>query len=238
MKKIGLIGGMSFESTAVYYRLINEMVRANLGGLASADILLHSVNFAEIVALQKAGDWMAAGARLGESAAALERAGADCILICTNTMHKVADETAERVNIPLINIIDETAEALKERGAKRPLLLATRYTMEDGFYADRMARHGLNMMVPDEVGRVIVHDAIFNELCVGTVCDASRHRFIEIVHAAQKAGADSVILGCTEICLLINQDDLPLPAFGSTTIHANAAVEFALGATGKKSRAA
>jgi aspartate racemase len=216
MKKIGVIGGMSFESTAIYYRMINEQVRAELGGLSSADILIHSVNFAEIVALQKAGDWAEAAERLAKSAANLEKAGADCILIATNTMHKVADEVARHIHIPLINIINVTADALKAKHAKKPLLLATRYTMEDGFYADRMARHGLSPVTPDHLGRIIMHDVIFNELCAGHVSEA---------------GADSVILGCTEICMLIDPSMSPLPTFDSTAVHAAAAVDFSLSAS-------
>lgn len=230
MKKIGVIGGMSFESTAIYYRMINEAVRARLGGLASADMLIHSVNFADIVALQKAGDWAEAAERLAKSAANLEKAGADCILIATNTMHKVADEVARHVHVPLINIIDVTAEALMAKRAKRPLLLATRYTMEDGFYAERMARHGLSLMTPDHLGRVIMHDVIFNELCAGHISEASRKRVLDLVRQAKDLGADSVILGCTEICMLVDPSNCPLPAFDSTAIHASAAVDFALGA--------
>ncbi len=228
MKKIGVIGGMSFESTAIYYRMINEQVRTELGGLSSADMLVHSVNFAEIVALQKAGDWAEAAERLAKSAANLEKAGAGCILIATNTMHKVADEVARHIHIPLINIIDVTADALKAKHAKKPLLLATRYTMEDGFYAERMARHGLSLVTPDHLGRVIMHDVIFNELCAGHISETSRKRVIEIIEKARDAGADSVILGCTEICMLIEPSMSPLPTFDSTAIHAAAAVDFSL----------
>jgi aspartate racemase len=232
MKRIGVIGGMSFESTAIYYRMVNEEVRTRLGGLSSADMLVHSVNFAEIVALQKAGDWAEAAERLVKSAANLEKAGADCILIATNTMHKVADEVTRHLHVPLINIIDATAAALKARHAKKPLLLATRYTMEDGFYAERMARNGLALMTPDHLGRVIVHDVIFNELCAGHVSEASRKRILDIIAAAKADGADSVILGCTEICMLIEPSMSPLPVFDSTAIHAAAAVDFALGGLG------
>lgn len=229
MKRIGIIGGMSFESTAIYYRLINEAVRARLGGLASAEILVHSLNFAEIVALQKAGDWAEAAERLSKSASGLEKAGADCVLIATNTMHKVADDVARHIHVPLINIIDTTAHALKTRRAKKPLLLATRYTMEDGFYAERLARHGLTMMTPDHLGRVIMHDVIFNELCAGHVSEASRRRVLDLITKAKAEGADSVVLGCTEICMLIDPANTPLPGFDSTAIHAQAAVDFALG---------
>ena len=229
MQRIGLIGGMSFESTAVYYRLINEAVRRERGGLASADIVLHSVNFEEIVALQKADRWDEAARRLTESGMGLTRAGADCMLICTNTMHLVADQVEAGLSVPLINIIDETGRALVAAGRKRPLLLATRYTMEHGFYAERMARQGVTVMVPDAVGRARVHETIFGELCAGLVRDESREDVMALIETAKAAGADSVILGCTEICLLIDPDKLSLPGFDSTRIHAEAAVRFALG---------
>ena len=228
MRIIGLIGGMSFESSAVYYRLVNEAVRNRLGGLASAEVLMHSVNFEEIVSLQKAGRWDDAARRLGDVAAGLEGAGAACVLICTNTMHLVAGAVAERISVPLIHIIDATADALNKAGCHRPLLLATRYTMEHGFYADRMKANGVEVMVPDADGRTIVHDVIFNELCAGQVLPASRQRLLELIEKARAEGADGVILGCTEICLILDPDKLPLPGFDSTAIHAEAAVDFAL----------
>jgi len=230
MRTIGLIGGMSFESSAVYYRLVNELTRQRFGGLNSAKVVLHSVNFAEIVALQQSGRWNEAAARLADIGIKLQIAGADCVLICTNTMHLVADEVAARVSIPLINIIDETAAALKHAGHKRPLLLATRYTMEHGFYAERMARQGVSVMVPQADDRTTVHDIIFNELCAGHVLDSSRAKLMAIIERARAAGADSVILGCTEICLILDPEALPLPGFDSTAIHAEAAVDFALAA--------
>ncbi len=228
MRTIGLIGGMSFESTAVYYKTINEAVRARLGGLHSAELLLRSVDFQSIVDLQKAGRWDAAAERLGKAARGLERAGADCLLICTNTMHLVADEVAAAVRVPLLNIIDETAKAIVAAGARRPLLLATRYTMEQGFYARRMAAHGLTLTIPGDAGRAVVHDVIFDELCAGTVRDASRDAFLALIDRAKADGCDSVILGCTEICLLLDPAALPLPGFDSTAIHVAAAVDFAL----------
>lgn len=228
MRTIGLIGGMSFESSAVYYRLINEMVRERLGGLASAEVIMHSVNFADIVAMQKAGDWDAAADRLARAGEGLCAAGANCVLIGTNTMHLVADQVAARLRAPLINIIDETSAALIAAGRKRPLLLATRYTMEHGFYTDRMRRPGLDPVVPDETDRATVHSVIFDELCAGKVLDSSRDKLLAIIEKARAAGADSVILGCTEICLILDPDALPLPGFDSTTIHARAAVDFAL----------
>jgi aspartate racemase len=228
MKTIGLIGGMSFESTAVYYRMINEMVRDRIGGLASADVLLHSLNFAEIVSLQKAGRWDLAAAALTQSARRLQDAGADCVLICTNTMHLVAPEVADGINVPLIHIIDETAKALGMKGLKRPLLLATRYTMEHGFYAQRMRAAGVEVMVPEADDRGAMHDIIFDELCAGIVRPGSRKRAIAMIEAAKRQGADSIILGCTEICLLLDSEDLPLPGIDSTAVHACAAVKFAL----------
>ncbi|CAN7364935.1 aspartate/glutamate racemase family protein [Rhizobium sp. LjRoot258] len=228
MQTIGLIGGMSFESSAVYYRLINEMVRDRLGGLASADLLMHSVNFDEIVAMQKAGDWDAAANRLGDVALHLQIAGARCMLICTNTMHLIADQVASRISVPLIHIIDETAKSLKAAGRKRPLLLATRYTMEHGFYADRMKRLGVDISVPEAADRTAVHDIIFNELCAGKVLESSRDKLLKIIERERAKGADSIILGCTEICLILDPNGLALPGFDTTEIHARAAVDFAL----------
>lgn len=227
-RTIGLIGGMSWESTATYYREINEMVRLRHGGLVSADLLMHSVNFKEIVDMQTAGRWDLAQDRLAEVGEGLVAAGAECLLICTNTMHLVADHVARRVGVPLIHIVDVVGKALVEAGMKRPLLLATRYTMEQGFYLERMReRFGLDAMVPEEQDRAIVHDIIFGELCRGVVEETSRQSYIRIVEEARARGADCVILGCTEIGLLIGQDDVTLPAFDSTTLHAQAAVDFA-----------
>jgi aspartate racemase len=229
MRTIGLIGGMSFESSAVYYRLVNEMVRDKLGGLASAEVLMYSVNFEEIVALQKAGRWDDAAARLGNAAYRLQAAGADCILICTNTMHLIAPDVVARIDVPLLHIIDGTAAALNAAGRVRPLLLATRYTMEHGFYTERMASSGISAMVPDADDRTVVHDIIFDELCAGIIKAESRAKLTAIIERAKMAGADSVILGCTEICLILDPDRLILPGFDSTAIHARAAVDFALG---------
>ncbi|GAB3651339.1 aspartate/glutamate racemase family protein [Ramlibacter alkalitolerans] len=230
MRKIGLIGGMSFEASAIYYRLINEAVRQRLGGLHSAEVLLHSVDFQPIVELQQASDWARAGERLADVARGLARAGADCLLICANTMHLVADAVAAAVDLPLIHIIDETAARLKAAGRQRPLLIATRYTMEHGFYGERMQRHGIELMVPDAQGRTVTHDIIFDELCAGKVVDASREALLALIAQATSQGADSVILGCTELCLILDPARLPVPGFDSTAIHAEAAVEFALGA--------
>lgn len=232
MRKIGLIGGMSFESSAVYYRMVNEAVRERLGALHSAEVLMHSVDFQTIVDLQKAGRWDEAARRLSDVACGLERAGADCVLICTNTMHLIADAVQAAVGVPLINIIDETALRLKAAGSQRPLLLATRYTMEHGFYAERMRAHGLEVMVPDAAGRTLTHNVIFDELCAGKVLETSRAALVALIERARVDGADAVILGCTEICLILDPAHLPLPGFDSTAIHAEAAVEFALGRRG------
>lgn len=224
---IGLIGGMSWESTATYYREINEMVRDRHGGLVSADILLRSVNFDEIVRLQKAGDWDGAEARLAEAGRGLAEAGAGCLLICTNTMHLVAEGVAKCAGVPLIHIVDVVGRDLAAAGVKKPLLLATRYTMEQGFWKDRLRRKfDLDVMVPAEQDRTIVHDVIFDELCQGVVKDSSRLSYIEIIRDAQTRGADSVIFGCTEIGLLLDAGDSDLPVFDSTRLHARAAVDF------------
>ncbi len=230
MRTIGLIGGMSFESTAIYYKMINEMVRDALGPSHSARVLMHSVDFADIIACQKADRWDDAAAMLSNSAAILEKAGADSMLICTNTMHLVADQVQAAISAPLINIITETAGALNKARARRPLLLATRYTMEHGFYHDRMAKAGIDLMVPSKEDRQIVHDIIFNELCQGEINTNSRQSLLAIVETAKAEGADSVILGCTEICLILDPKSLPLPGFDSTAIHARAAVAHALAA--------
>ncbi|TXR47381.1 aspartate/glutamate racemase family protein [Phyllobacterium endophyticum] len=230
MRTIGLIGGMSWESTAVYYRQINEMVRSRLGGLTSAKIAMQSLDFSEVVALQKGGRWNDAAALLSDAAKRLERAGADNVLICTNTMHLVAGEVAASIDVPLIDIRHETGSVLKASGMKRPLLLATRYTMEHGFYADYMReKFGIDLVVPNELDRAKVHSVIFDELCCGLVRPESRQALEKIIHRGKDAGADCVILGCTEICLSLPDDDVALPIFDSTTIHSRAAVAHALG---------
>lgn len=228
MRKIGLIGGMSFESTAIYYRHLNEAVRRRLGGLHGAELLLHSLDFQTVVDKQKAGRWVEAGHQLAQAGQGLERAGAQCLLICAVTMHLVADAVAAAVDIPLIHIVDETARALNAAGRAKPLLLATRYTMENGFYQERMCRHGIDVMVPDAPGRGTLHDIIFDELCAGRVLDASRAKLMALIAAAKEKGADAVIFGCTEIGMILDAGDLPLPAFDSAALHADAAVDFAL----------
>lgn len=230
MHTIGLLGGMSWESTAVYYRRINEQVRERLGGLHSAEVLMRSVNFEGIVALQKADAWDEAAAALVALARDLEKAGAACIVICTNTMHKLADTVQRGISIPLLHIADATADAVKKADMRRPLLLATRYTMEQDFYLSHLRKvHGIDLMVPNAEDRTTIHDTIFNELCCGTVRETSRNRFIDIINRGHANGADCVILGCTEIGLLIGPEHLDLPMFDSTLIHADAAVRFSLG---------
>jgi aspartate racemase len=228
MKRIGLIGGMSWESSAVYYRTINEAVRRRLGGLHSADLVLGSLDFAEVVALQRADKWSEAGALLGGAGARLRAAGADFLAICTNTMHIVVDDVASHSGLPVLDIIDETASAVISGGRRRPLLLATRYTMEHGFYHRRMERHGLEVLTPDAAGRSDVHHIIFDELCRGVITPSSRDRMRDLSNNGLRAGADCVILGCTEICLLLTKGTLRCPVFDSTEIHALAAVDLAL----------
>lgn len=229
LRRIGLIAGMSFESSIVYYRLLNEAIRAARGGLNSADLVMHSVNFAPIAVMQTEGRWDDAGQALADAARGLEQAGAQAVLICTVTMHLVADAVAAAVDVPVIHVIDETAAALKRAGCARPLLIATRYTMEQGFYQAHMARHGVEVMVPDAPARAQVHAIIFDELCQGKVLDGSRAVLLAIIDAARAQGADSVILGCTEIGLILDPDALVLPGFDSAVVHVQAAARFALG---------
>jgi aspartate racemase len=229
MKTIGLIGGMSVESTAIYYRLINEDVRSRLGGHHSARLILWSVDFAEIEAMQRAAAWDRAGATLADAARRLEAAGADVVLIAANTMHIVADAVAGAVSVPLLHIADATAQAIKASTCKRPLLLATRYTMEQDFYKGRLkSRHGIDVIVPGASGRTVVHDVIFNELVKGIVTPESKKRFLGVIEDARREGADGVIFGCTEIGMLLSQNDMPEPVFDTAVLHAKAAVDFAL----------
>ncbi|MBS1004620.1 aspartate/glutamate racemase family protein [Acetobacter thailandicus] len=219
---------MSFEASTTYYRVINETIRDRIGGLTSAELVLSSVNFQTIVDMQKSGRWDDAGKYLAKAARGLELAGSDCVLICAVTMHLVADYIEKSINIPIINIIDVTANALKSARLKKPLLLATKYTMEQGFYQERMLRHDVEVLVPDTTGREKTHQIIFTELCVGKIIDNSRKALINLIEDAKKQGADSVIFGCTEIGLILDPKVLPLPGFDSTLIHAEAAVQFAL----------
>ncbi|WP_235916677.1 MULTISPECIES: aspartate/glutamate racemase family protein [Alphaproteobacteria] len=227
-KTIGLIGGMSWESTAVYYKKINEMVRDRFGGLHSADIVLYSVDFDRIVGWQRSDQWTKAADYLGDIGRKLEAAGADCVLICTNTMHLIAEPISIKIGVPLIHIVDVTGQALAAAGARKPLLLATRYTMEQPFYLERLKeKFGIDAMVPDQAGRDAVHDVIFNELCCGIIKDSSRAVYLDIIEKGRTAGCDSVILGCTEIGMLLSADETGLATFDSTLLHASAAVDFA-----------
>jgi aspartate racemase len=228
MKTLGLIGGMSWESTLPYYRLINEQVRDRLGGLHSAKLVLYSVDFAEIEQLQQAGDWITAGARLADAARALAAAGAEALVLCTNTMHKVAPAIVAAVNLPLLHIADPTAAAIRAAGLTRVGLLGTRFTMEQDFYVERLRAHGLDVLLPDPEQREIVHRVIYDELCLGSIEATSRAAYRAIIADLAGRGAEAVILGCTEISLLIGPDDSPLPLFDTTRLHAQAAAEFAL----------
>lgn len=229
MKTIGLLGGMSWESTATYYRLINESVKQALGGLHSAKVVLYSVDFHEIETLQANGDWTKAGERLASAATALERAGADFIVLCTNTMHKVAADIEGNVKIPLLHIADPTAEAIKAAGLHRVGLLGTRFTMEEDFYRGRLReRHGLDVLIPDEADRAVVHNIIYTELCLGNILDASRQQYREVIARLVADGAEAIILGCTEISLLVSAEDAAVPLFDTTLLHAGAAVSMAL----------
>ena len=229
MKRIGLLGGMSWESSAVYYRLVNELVRERLGGLHSADCLLRSVDFAPVERLQREGAWDDAAELLASEARALEAAGAELLVLCTNTMHKLADAVASAVAIPFVHIADATAATVREAGLERVGLLATAYTMEQDFYVGRLReRHGLDVLVPPPEGRRLVHEVIYEELCVGIVRDSSRQRYRRVIGELVERGAGAILLGCTEIDLLVSQDDAPVPVFDTTALHARAAVELAL----------
>ena len=229
MKTIGLLGGMSWESTQGYYRAINEGVKEALGGLHSAKLVLNSVDFAEIEACQQSGDWRKTGEILAQAAQGVEAAGADCLLICTNTMHKVAEDIDDAISIPLIHIADATGEALKQAGVKRVGLLGTAFTMEQDFYKGRLSeRHDLEVLVPKAEDRALVHRVIFQELCVGITTNASKAEYLRIIEALKEQGAEAVILGCTEIGMLVTQADTDTPLFDTTEIHAGAAVTFAL----------
>ncbi|MBV2181794.1 MAG: aspartate/glutamate racemase family protein [Castellaniella sp.] len=230
MKTIGLIGGMSWESTVPYYRQINEAVKARLGGLHSARIVLYSVDFAEIEQLQHRGDWDAAGVVLANAASALERAGADFLVLCTNTMHKVAPAIEAAVRIPLLHIADPTAAVIRQAGLSRIGLLGTAFTMEQAFYRDRLQdAHGIEVLVPTPEDRVLVHRVIYEELCLGRIEDASRQAYRVVMRRLADRGAQGIILGCTEISLLVGQKDAGVPLFDTTAIHARAAAETALG---------
>ena len=229
MKTIGLLGGMSWESSELYYRWINEGVKARLGGLHSAQIALYSVDFQEIENLQHRGDWDAAGVALAQAAQRIEAAGADFLVICTNTMHKVAPAIEEVIDIPLLHIADATADAIKSAGYSTIGLLGTNFTMEQDFYRGRLVeQHGLNVLIPDETDRQIVHRIIYEELVLGQVNEASRNEYLRIIGDLAARGAEAIILGCTEITMLVQQEHTSVPLFDTTAIHAEAAVALAL----------
>ncbi len=229
MRRIGLLGGMSWESSAVYYRFLNEIVRDRLGGLHSADCLLRSVDFAEVEVLQRQDRWDEAGDVLAREAAGLERAGAELLVLCTNTMHKVAGAIEAATGVPLVHIADTTAHRVREAGHERVGLLATGYTMEQDFYTGRLReRHGLDVRVPGPEDRALVHRVIYEELCVGVVRDEARDEYRRIIAQLVDEGAEAVLLGCTEIDLLIGPEDSPAPLFDTTWLHAERAVDLAL----------
>jgi aspartate racemase len=229
MKTIGLIGGMSWESSVVYYRLLNEAVRERRGGLHSACCVLYSVDFAEIEALQHEGRWEDATALMVDAARRLERAGAELLLIATNTMHRMAEAVEKACPVPLLHIADATAEQIKTDGLGHVGLLGTRYTMEQDFYRGRLEqRHGLSVLVPAAAGRELVHRAIYDELCLGVLNESTRQGFREVMARLVEEGAQAIILGCTEIGLLVKPGDAPVPLYDTTAIHARRAVEQAL----------
>jgi aspartate racemase len=229
MKTIGLIGGMSWESTVPYYRAINEAVRTRLGGLHSAKLVLYSVDFEEIELLQRTDRWDVAGQVLGDAGRALAAAGADFLLICANTMHKVAPAVEAAAGLPLLHVVDATAEAILAAGHRKVGLLGTRYTMEQEFYRERLTHpHGLEVIVPDAPDRALVHRVIFDELCRGQVREASRAEYRRIMAALVSRGAEAVILGCTELSLLVGAADASVPLFDTTVLHARRAVDWAL----------
>ncbi len=228
MRTIGLLGGMSWESTAIYYRLANELVRDRLGGLHSARILMISLDFAEVEELQVTGEWDRAGALLAGEAIRLEAAGADLLVLCTNTMHKVAHAIEEAVAIPLLHLGDVTAAAVRAAGLDTIGLLGTAFTMSQDFYRGRLVSHGLQVLVPGEEDQALVHRVIYDELCQGAVLDESRSAYVEVVERLTARGAQGVVLGCTEIELLLGADDLTVPSFPTTRIHVEAAVDAAL----------
>jgi aspartate racemase len=226
---MGLIGGLSWESTIEYYRLVNEGVRARRGGLHSARLLLYSFDFDEIEQLQHQGRWEDATARMIEAAVSLRQGGASFLVICSNTMHLMADAVQAAVPLPLVHIADATAEAIARAGMRTVGLLGTRFTMEQDFYKDRLAaRHGLSVLTPDEAGRTVVHDVIYDELCRGVVRDASRDAYRRVVSQLVARGAEGIVLGCTEIGLLLKPEDGEAPLFDTTRLHAEAAVAYAL----------
>jgi aspartate racemase len=230
MRTLGLLGGMSWESTLPYYRILNERVRERLGGLHSAQLLMYSIDFAPMEGMQRRGEWEAAGELLAQAAARLAGAGAEAIVICTNTMHLVAPQVEAAAGVPLLHIADATAARINAAGLVRVGLLGTRFTMEQPFYRERLARAGLEVLLPDAPERARVHAVIYDELCRGDILPASRQAFVAIIQGLVARGAQAVILGCTEIGLLVGADDAPVPLFDTARIHAEAAADWALDA--------
>lgn len=228
MKTIGLIGGMSWESTATYYQLINQGIKESLGGLHSAKLILVSFDFAEVEALQSIGDWQSAAQLLIRASHALEAAGADAVMICTNTMHKVSQEIETHISIPLLHIADATAAALIQDSVHKVGLLGTAFTMEQTFYSSRIQAHGIDVVTPNDDDRVLVHKVIYQELCLGRVIDASKQAYINVINSLADCGAEAIVLACTEIGLLVQQADTRVALYDTTEIHAQAAVKFML----------
>ena len=228
MKTIGLIGGMSWESTVTYYQIVNETIKQELGGLHSAKVLLYSVDFAEIEEYQAKGEWDKSAEVLAAAAVNLEKAGADFIVICTNTMHKVAPQMQEKLTVPIIHIAEATADELKKHGISKVGLLGTKYTMTQEFYKSKLIEAGIEVVIPDAVEVEVVNDIIYNELCLGIIKEESKQKYVDIIAKLEQAGAQGVILGCTEIGLLIQQKDTALSVFDTTQIHAKKAAFMAI----------
>ena len=228
LKIIGLIGGMSWESTVTYYKIINETVKEKLGGLHSAKCILYSVDFQEIEECQANGNWEKSGEILGEAANNLEKAGADFIVICTNTMHKVVDQIKEKISIPILHIAEMTAEKILEKGLKNIALLGTKYTMEQDFYKSKLIEKGINVIIPDKNDIEIINEVIYDELCLGIINSNSKKKFLEIVDKLRSKGAEGIILGCTEIGLLIKNEDTDIPLFDTAIIHAEQAAIYSI----------
>ena len=228
LKTIGLIGGMSWESTVTYYKIINETVKEKLGGLHSAKCILYSVDFQEIEECQASGNWEKSGEILGEAAYNLEKAGADFIVICTNTMHKVVNQIKEKISIPILHIAEMTAEKILEKGLKNIALLGTKYTMEQDFYKSKLIEKGINVIIPDKNDIEIINEVIYDELCLGTINSDSKKKFLEIVDKLRSKGAEGIILGCTEIGLLIKNEDTDVPLFDTAIIHAEQAAIYSI----------
>jgi len=228
LKIIGLIGGMSWESTVTYYKIINETVKEKLGGLHSAKCILYSVDFQEIEECQANGNWEKSGEILGEAAYNLEKAGADFIVICTNTMHKVVNQIKEKISIPILHIAEMTAEKILEKGLKNIALLGTKYTMEQDFYKSKLIEKGINVIIPDKNDIEIINEVIYDELCLGTINSDSKKKFLEIVDKLRSKGAEGIILGCTEIGLLIKNEDTDVPLFDTAIIHAEQAAIYSI----------